>query len=119
MFGGGADTVRSLQKILAELQAYEPSSSQTVSAIFTFFLFVTLNTEVQARVQEGIDRVTTDAQLPNLANRDELPYVDALVKEVVRCANILPQGSKRGLEVDDVHNGYLFPARSIIIPNIW
>jgi cytochrome P450 len=109
----------SSQNKTCAFQAYVPLSSQTVSAIFAFFLFITLNPEVQARAQEEIDRVTGGSRLPNLTDRDELPYVDALVKEVLRCANILPQGGERGLEVDDVYNGYLFPAKSIIIPNVW
>jgi cytochrome P450 len=79
---------------------------------------MTLHPEVQQKAQAEIDALTNGTRLPTLADRHLLPYVDALVKEVLRCGLIIPQGGRQ-LSVDDVYNGYLFPKGSIVICNIW
>jgi cytochrome P450 len=80
---------------------------------------MTLYPEAQAQAQAEIDRVTGGTRLPTLADRADLPYLTALMKEVLRCANIVPQGGEREIAVDDTYRGYLFPATSVVIPNVW
>ena len=48
--------------------------------------------EVQQRGQEEIDRVVGNERFPRLKDRVNLPYVDALVKEVLRFHTIAPLG---------------------------
>lgn len=40
--------------------------------------------DVQKRAQEEIDRVVGEDRLPVLSDRPQLPYCDALYKEVLR-----------------------------------
>ena len=60
---------------------------QTVSAIQTFFLAMTLYPEVVARAQEEIDRVVGRDRLPTVEDRKTMPYLDALMKETLRCVH--------------------------------
>ena len=53
---------------------------------------MTLNPEIQKKAQEEIDRVICIDRLPTLADRADLPYTDALVKEVFRWNPVAPQG---------------------------
>ncbi len=50
----------------------------------TFFLAMLKNPDQQRRAQEEIDRVIGPNRLPELGDRDSLPYVQALCNEVLR-----------------------------------
>lgn len=48
--------------------------------------------DVFKRAQEEIDRVVGNSCLPGFSNRDNLPYVNALVKETIRWESSIPTG---------------------------
>ena len=60
----------------------------------TFFLLMGLYPEVQKRAQAEIEQVTT-GRLPTLDNYDSLPYVIALVKEIMRWGPSLALSKRR------------------------
>lgn len=93
--------------------------NQTVSSIGTFFLAMALNPEVQQKAQDEIDRVIGTSQLPTLADRDRLPYVSAVVKEVFRWHPVVPMGIPHMSTADDMYDGYCIPKGSLLMPNIW
>ena len=80
---------------------------------------MTLHPEAQAKAQAEIDSVIGTDRLPTLADRDQLPYVEALVKEVFRWNPVAPQGAPHVSKEDDVHMGYFIPAGTMCIANIW
>jgi cytochrome P450 len=114
MFIGGADT--------------------TVSALSTFVLAMLANPEAQKKAQEEIDSMTSGKYLPTFNDEASMPYVSALVKEVMRWENVTPAG-KSGVQTsftfsllpavphllmsDDEYRGYRLPAGSIVIGNAW
>lgn len=63
---------------------YSGGADTTVSAIATFFLAMVMNPEVIKKAQEEIDRVVGHDRLPSFSDRPNLPYVEALCKEVLR-----------------------------------
>jgi cytochrome P450 len=80
---------------------------------------MTVYPEIQAKAQEEIDNIIGSTRLPTIEDRANLPYVDAVISEVLRFASVLPQGLPHKLREDDVFEGYTIPEGSIIIPNIW
>lgn len=98
---------------------YSGGSDTTVSTIYAFFLAMVLYPEAQEMAQAEIDSVIGTDRLPNLGDRDKLPYVDSLVKEVFRCFPATPLGAPHRLIEEDVHVGYSIPKGSTIIANIW
>lgn len=64
-----------------------------MSALYTFFLAMTLHPEVQKRAHGEIMEKLGNERLPILADREHLPYVTAVVKEVLRWQPIAPQGT--------------------------
>ena len=92
---------------------------QTVSAVTTFFLTMTLYPEVQKRAQEEIDAVIGPDRLPTIEDRESLPYVRALVSEVLRWGPIAPQGVPHRTIEDESYEGFFIPKGSLLIPNIW
>lgn len=72
---------------------YAAGADTTSAAIMTFFLAMLLHPAAQLKAQAEIDTIVGRGQLPSFANRDELPYVDALVKEVLRWFPVSPIGT--------------------------
>ncbi|KAG2095906.1 cytochrome P450 [Suillus discolor] len=98
---------------------YAGGTDTTVSAIYSLFLAMTLFPDVQKKAQAEIDVVVGPDRLPTFADRDSLPYTDALVKEVLRWHVVGPTGLPHCVTEDDIHDGYYIPKGSLVIPNIW
>jgi cytochrome P450 len=54
-----------------------------MSAIHTFLLAMVCFPEVQMKAQAELDRVVT-GRLPDFGDMEEVPYLSAVVKEVLR-----------------------------------
>jgi cytochrome P450 len=63
---------------------------QTVSALETLILAMALNPDIQPRAQEAIDKVVGTGRLPDFSHN--IPYVDAIVREVLRWGPVAPMG---------------------------
>ncbi|EJD54680.1 cytochrome P450 [Auricularia subglabra TFB-10046 SS5] len=95
-------------------------AADTVAATMTaFFKYMIEFPEVQRRAQEEIDRVIGKDRLPNMDDRESLPYVRNLIKELLRLAPPAPLGLPHSLIRDDEYNGYILPKNSIVYANIW
>jgi cytochrome P450 len=90
-----------------------------MAVLKSFFLAMALYPDVLRKAQEELDRVIGSERLPELSDMDELPYISALMKELLRWACPVPFGiPKRAME-DDVYRGYSIPAGATVIENIW
>ena len=63
---------------------------QTVSALGSFFLAMVLYPEVQGKAQAEIDRVLDTGRLPSFSDYSSLPYIEAIVKELLRWNPVAP-----------------------------
>ncbi|KAF8193905.1 cytochrome P450 [Mycena galopus ATCC 62051] len=90
---------------------------KTVSSLGTFLLAMTLYPWVQRKAQAAVDEVVGRDRLPEF--QDNIPYVDAVVREVLRWRPVLPLGTVHAVTEDDTYKGFHIPAGSIIIPNTW
>ena len=80
---------------------------------------MTIYPEVQRKAQAELDQVVGTDRLPGHEDRQRLPYVNAIVKEVFRWHPIGPMGIPHTSTVDDVVGGYFIPKGAMVIPNIW
>ena len=85
----------------------------------TFFLVMALNPRVVAKAQEELDRVVGKERLPDFSDKDDLPYIDALVKELLRWGPPLPISVPVKAAQDDIYREYSIPAGTTVIENIW
>ncbi|KAE8348663.1 cytochrome P450 [Aspergillus coremiiformis] len=99
LYGGGAET--------------------SVSLLMCFFLAMALYPDVQKKAREEIDRVVGTGRLPSFSDRDNLPYVNAVVKEVLRWHPATPIAVPHASSEDDIYRGYLIPKGATLVPNIW
>jgi cytochrome P450 len=51
-----------------------------------------LHPEVQRKAQAEIDQIVGNSRLPEFSDQDALPYVQAILKEVLRWHPVLPLG---------------------------
>ncbi|KAI9467402.1 cytochrome P450 [Lactarius psammicola] len=98
---------------------YLGGADTTVSALQTFILAMTLYPEVQRRAQAEIDQVVGSSRLPDFSDQDALPYVQAVLKEVLRWHPVIPLSVPHKVIESDTYEGYYIPAGSTIIPNAW
>jgi cytochrome P450 len=75
--------------------------------------------EVQRRAQAEIDAVVGRDRLPTFADAPRLPYVRAIIKEVLRWRPSLPSGFPHAVSEDDWYEGMFIPKGTICIPSIW
>jgi len=69
---------------------YSGGADTTVSTIGSFILAMLAHSDVQAKAHAEIDSVCKQKELPTFDDMDSLPYVHAIVKEVLRWKNVAP-----------------------------
>ncbi|KAF4617511.1 hypothetical protein D9613_005756 [Agrocybe pediades] len=74
--------------------------------------------EVQRKAQAEIDRVL-GGRLPEFNDQEDLPYISAIVKEVLRWQPIGPISVPRAASEEDIYRGYYIPKGAIMVPNSW
>ncbi|KAL7954630.1 cytochrome P450 [Trichoderma compactum] len=99
MFAGGADT--------------------TVATITAFVLAMIMNPHVQRKAQEEIDNVVGPNRLPTRDDQENLPYVNAIVKESLRYFPVAPMGVPHMATEEVFLRGYRIPSGSYIFPATW
>jgi cytochrome P450 len=65
---------------------------QTVSAVLTFIVAMILYPDVQRKAQAEIDQIVGNSRLPDFSDEAVLPYVQAVLKEVLRWHPVTPLG---------------------------
>ncbi|EUC67666.1 cytochrome P450 family protein [Rhizoctonia solani AG-3 Rhs1AP] len=121
-------------------------SDTTVAAINTFLLMMAANPEAQRLAQEEIANVLgakyhpsqdqtspvndaegvrdtstipLPARLPEFGDRPQLPYLEAVFKEVMRFNPGLSMGLPHAVTQEENYRGYTLPVGTIIRANIW
>ncbi|KAJ7137763.1 cytochrome P450 [Mycena epipterygia] len=98
---------------------YAAGADTTATALSTFLLAMLANPEAQKKAQMEIDRVIGKGQLPTFNDEESLPYVSALIKEILRWQPVTPIAVPHYIPVEDEYRGYRLPAGSIVIGNTW
>lgn len=79
-------------------------------------MFVVLFKE---RVHKEIDSVLSDGRSPSLEDKHRMPYVEAVLHEILRFCNIVPLGIFRATSQDATVNGYTIPKGTMVITNLY
>ncbi|KDQ21382.1 hypothetical protein BOTBODRAFT_168660 [Botryobasidium botryosum FD-172 SS1] len=106
---------------------YFAGTDTTLAALKTFFLAMALYPDVQKRAQVEVDRVTKSSALPTLEDRDSMPYIACLLKELQRWIPVAPMNLPHRLMESDYYEGtlsngppsYFLPEGSIVLANVW
>ena len=68
-----------------------------------------INPSIQERAQKEIDRVVGRNRLPDFSDRPNMPYLEAIYREVLRSRPPLTMGFPHCLMEDDHYKGYSIP----------
>ncbi|KAI0372695.1 cytochrome P450 [Pilatotrama ljubarskyi] len=98
---------------------YAAGADTTNAAVHAFVLAMAIYPEVQRKAQAELDGVIGPNRLPDFSDQTALPYVSALVKEVLRWHVVAPIGVPHCSIADDEYKGCLIPGGSIVIANQW
>lgn len=135
--GRGVDTaVMDFTDVLLSLQGDDKLSDADMIAVLWEMIFrgtdtvavliewvlarLVLHQDVQSKVQEELDRVVGLGQAVTESDTASLPYLQAVIKEVLRLHPPGPLLSWARLATSDVHvGGYLVPAGTTAMVNMW
>ncbi|KIJ43424.1 hypothetical protein M422DRAFT_253303 [Sphaerobolus stellatus SS14] len=98
---------------------YAAGSETTSKQMLWFLAAMVRHPSVQRRAQFEIDAIVGRCRLPNLDDLEALPYIRAIVKEVMRWRGVGPLGIPHRLCEDDYYEGYLLPKDTVCIVNSW
>ncbi|KAJ3545634.1 hypothetical protein NMY22_g2358 [Coprinellus aureogranulatus] len=89
----------------------------THATIINFILCMVCHPEAQAKARAEIDRVVGQDRLPEFSDEENLPYLRAVLKEVLRWRPVSAIGVPHMSSEDDIYNGYCIPKKTLIITN--
>ena len=84
--------------------------------LYTIIYYLLSNLLTHCLLQAELDSVVGQNRHPSIADRPALPYTEAVLMEVQRYANIVPNGVQHVNSRDITVNGVTIPARTMIQP---
>ncbi|CAI2352585.1 unnamed protein product [Caenorhabditis sp. 36 PRJEB53466] len=91
----------------------------TTTNTVTWAISYVLNSpEVQEKMHEEMDRVIGSDRLVTTADKNRLPFMNAVINESQRCANIVPLNLQHATTRDTIINGYKIPKGTGVVAQI-
>lgn len=99
--------------------AYAAGSDTTVSGLNTLILMLVMFPDVQKRAHAEIDRVIGPDRLPEFSDEEDLPYIAAIIKEILRWAAFVPFAVPHSTVCGDIYKGFYIPKGAVVLGNSW
>ncbi|XP_040018577.2 cytochrome P450 2F2 isoform X1 [Gasterosteus aculeatus] len=100
------------------LDLHFAGTDTTSNTLLTGFLYLMNYPQVQERCQQEIDMVLEGKDQASSEDRNNMPYVQAVIHEFQRVANTVPLSVFHCTTKDTELNGYSIPKGTLIIPNL-
>ncbi|XP_044160517.1 cytochrome P450 2K6-like [Bufo gargarizans] len=98
------------------LDLFNAGTETTATTIRWGILLMMKYPEIQKKIQDEIKMHIKPGQLPAVEDRKKMPYTDAVIHEVQRFDNILPQSLSHAPSTDMYFRGYCIPKGTEVIP---
>ncbi|CAE6350687.1 unnamed protein product [Rhizoctonia solani] len=98
---------------------YAGGTDTSSNTLVSFVAAMVTNPHVQQKAQDEIDAVLGTGVLPEMADRERLPYVNNVIKELFRWYPALPLALPHTVFVDDNYRGYEIKKGTTMIGNVW
>uniref|UniRef100_A0A8C2BSB0 Uncharacterized protein n=1 Tax=Cyprinus carpio TaxID=7962 RepID=A0A8C2BSB0_CYPCA len=100
------------------LDLFGAGTETTSTTLYWGLLYMVKYSEIQAKVQEEIDRVVGGSRQLSLSDKENMPYTNAVIHEIQRIGNIIPMNVARAT-VEDIKIGkYSIPKGTIVTGNL-
>ncbi|KAF9451158.1 cytochrome P450 [Macrolepiota fuliginosa MF-IS2] len=103
----------------AAAQVFAAASETTVAATMTFILAMLKHPDIQRKAQDEVDSVVGPDRLPDFSDQPQLPYLSAVIKEVLRWNPVAPMGLPHMTTEEDVYEGYYIPKDCMVMSNTY
>ena len=99
-------------------------SDTTAVVLHALLLQLVIHPEIQRRAQAEIDSIVGSSdsplfRLPNSEDRVHTPYINALLKEILRWNPGTGTGVPHAVTQEDEYRGWRIPKGSIVVANAW
>ncbi|KAI0793004.1 cytochrome P450 [Irpex lacteus] len=91
----------------------------TAAAVVSFILAMMHHPEVMRKAQDEIDAEVGRERTPRFEDRDNLPYIRAIVRETLRWRPPGPLAAPHMATEDDWYEGYFIPKGTVVLGNVW
>uniref|UniRef100_A0A8C8DBX6 Cytochrome P450, family 2, subfamily P, polypeptide 10 n=1 Tax=Oryzias sinensis TaxID=183150 RepID=A0A8C8DBX6_9TELE len=98
------------------LDLFGAGSETTTTTLYWGLLFMIHYPDIQEKVHAEIDAVIGSSRQPSMADKENMPYTDAVVHEIQRMGDIVPIGVARMASRDTILDTYTIPKGTIIMP---
>ncbi|CAL1703205.1 unnamed protein product [Somion occarium] len=99
--------------------AFGAGVETSTSTLECFFYAMLTHPDVQKKAQAELDRVVGPSRLPITSDLPNLPYVEAILKELLRWRPVTPLALPHYTATSDEYRGYYIPKGSIVLANVW
>ena len=96
----------------------EAGAETTASALNSLILHLAAHPEAQERAAEEVTRVVGSSRTPDLSDEDNMPYIRAVIKEILRMCPVSTSGLRHSASTDVQYAGTTFPKDTILVANV-
>ncbi|KAA0708662.1 Cytochrome P450 2J2 [Triplophysa tibetana] len=100
------------------LDLFVAGTETTSTTLLWGFVYMMKYPEIQEKVQIEVDTVIGQSRPPNIDDRANMPYTNAVIHEVQRMGNVVPLSVPRMTTENTLLGGYFIPKGTQIIPNL-
>ncbi|XP_034255752.1 methyl farnesoate epoxidase-like [Thrips palmi] len=114
---GSTYTEKQLLSLLLDL--FMAGAETTSNTLGFTVMFLLRRPDVQRRAQEELDRVVGRGRQPSLQDRPRLNYLEAVLKEAQRLANVAPVGVPHRAMQNATIMGHTVPKDTTVLASLW
>uniref|UniRef100_A0A672Y330 Cytochrome P450 2F2-like n=1 Tax=Sphaeramia orbicularis TaxID=375764 RepID=A0A672Y330_9TELE len=104
--------------VMYALDLHVAGTDTTSNTLLTGFLYLSTHPHIQERCQQEIDQVLEGKDCVSYDDRNNMPYMQAVIHEVQRVSNTVPLSVPHCAIRDTELKGYFIPRGTMIIPNL-
>ncbi|XP_028263239.1 cytochrome P450 2F2-like [Parambassis ranga] len=116
--GGDDSSFSEDQLVLYALDLHFAGTDTTSNTLLTGFLYLINHPHIQERCQQEIDQVLEEKDQASFEDRNNMPYMQAVIHEVQRISNTVPLSVFHSTTKDTELMGYSIPKGTMIIENL-
>ncbi|KAG2018405.1 cytochrome P450 [Coprinopsis cinerea AmutBmut pab1-1] len=99
--------------------AHIAGTDTSMGTALAFLNFIAMHPDVQRKAQRELDDVVGQGRLPGFSDRDNLVYIEAILRESLRVHQTFPMGIPHATTSDDIYDGYFIPKGTLVLGSPW